>query len=128
MELSESQENVEIVRRFVVGDLEDALVYADPDIVWNPIEEEASQGPDAVRASMARWMGEWDEYEQVVEELIDLGDRVFGTFSLRGRGRGSGIEIDQRLYSVYTLRDGKVARMDEYATRAEALEAAGLSE
>jgi ketosteroid isomerase-like protein len=75
---------------------------------------------------MARWMGEWDEYEQVVDELVDLGDRVFGTFSLRGRGRGSRIEIEQRLYSVYALRDGKVARMDEYATREEALEAAGL--
>jgi ketosteroid isomerase-like protein len=121
-----SLENVEIVRRFVVGDLENALVYADVDIVWNPIEEEASQGHDAVRASMARWMGEWDEYEQVVDELVDLGDRVFGTFSLRGRGRGSRIEIEQRLYSVYALRDGKVARMDEYATREEALEAAGL--
>jgi hypothetical protein len=32
------------------------------------------------------------------------------------------------LYSVYTVRDGKVARMDEYATRAEALEAVGLRE
>jgi hypothetical protein len=28
-----SLENVEIVRRFVVGDLENALVYADVDIV-----------------------------------------------------------------------------------------------
>ena len=123
-----SQENVEVVRRFVVGDLEDALVYADPDIVWNPIEEEASRGHDEVRASMARWMAEWDEYEQVVEELVDLGDCVFGTFYLRARGRGTGIEIDGRLYSVYTVRDGKVARMDEYATRAEALDAVGLSE
>jgi ketosteroid isomerase-like protein len=44
------------------------------------------------------------------------------------RGRGTGIEIDARLYSVYAVRDGEVARMDEYATRAGALEAVGLRE
>jgi ketosteroid isomerase-like protein len=33
------------------------------------------------------------------------------------------------MYSVvYTVRDGKIARGREYATREEALEAAGLSE
>jgi ketosteroid isomerase-like protein len=122
-----SQENVELVRRFVLSEPDD-LSDAHPDIVWNPVDEEASQGHDAVRAALTRWMGEWDEYHEVLEELVDLGDRVFGTFYLRGRGRGTGIEIDGRLYSVYTVRDGKVARMDEYATRTEALEAVGLRE
>ena len=53
---------------------------------------------------------------------------MFVTVRFRGRGRASGIEIDARLYEVYTLRDGKVLRIDEYEHRAEALEAAGLSE
>ena len=47
------------------------------------------------------------------EEFIDAGDRVLVTAHHRGRGRGSGIEVDTRLYSVYTLRDGKVVRVDE---------------
>ena len=62
-------------------------------------------------------------------ELIEAGDRVFLTAHHRGRGRGgSGVEVDARLYSVYTLRNGKVLRIDEYADRAEALEATGLAE
>ena len=122
-----SHENVEIVRRFVLSDPDD-LSDAHPDIVWNPVDEVASQGHDALRAALARWMGEWDEYQDALEELEDLGDRVLATYYFRGRGRGSGIEIDQRFYEVYTVRDGKVVRMDEYATRAEALEAAGLRE
>jgi ketosteroid isomerase-like protein len=36
--------------------------------------------------------------------------------------------VDARYYEVYTLRDGKVSRVDEYSERDEALEAAGLSE
>jgi ketosteroid isomerase-like protein len=46
----------------------------------------------------------------------------------RGRGQGSGVEVDTRFYEVYMLRDGKVVRVDEFSERAEALEAAGLRE
>ena len=46
----------------------------------------------------------------------------------QGRGQASGVEVDTRFYEVYTLREGKVSRVDEYIERAEALEAVGLSE
>jgi ketosteroid isomerase-like protein len=124
-----SQENVEIVRRFLdVVDVDEALTDAAPDIVWNPIEELPTQGHDAVRASTAHWKAEWDEYKVMPEEFVDMGDRVVVTVRLRGRGRGSGVEIDALFYDVYTLRDGKIVRMDQFTERAEAFEAVGLSE
>jgi ketosteroid isomerase-like protein len=46
----------------------------------------------------------------------------------RGRGRGSGAEVETLFYEVYTLRAGKIVRVDEFTKRAEALEAAGLRE
>jgi ketosteroid isomerase-like protein len=46
----------------------------------------------------------------------------------QGRGRASGVKVETRFYEVYTLREGKVSRVDEYTERAEALEAAGLRE
>jgi ketosteroid isomerase-like protein len=123
-----SQENLTIVRMFVAGDLEKALVYAAPDIVWNPVEEASAQGHDAVRASLARWKDTWDEYEVTHEEFLDAGDCVVVTLHLRGRGRGSGVDIDARLFDVYTIRDGEIVRMDEFTERSAALEAAGLRE
>jgi ketosteroid isomerase-like protein len=120
-----SEENVEIVRRFLAEDLDEALAYADPGIVWNPVEESSTQGHEAVRASSLGWKGEWDDYELVPEHFADMGDRVVATVRLRGRGRGSGIEIDARFYDVYTLRDGKIVRMDQFTEESEALEAAG---
>jgi hypothetical protein len=96
-----SQENVEIVRRFLVVNLDEALTYADPGIVWNPVEESSTQGHDAVRASTARWTSEWDDYELIPEEFADMGDRVVVTVRFRGRGRGSGIEIDARFCEVH---------------------------
>jgi ketosteroid isomerase-like protein len=119
-----SQENVEIVHRFLsVDDDDEALTYADPAIVWNPIEELPTQGHDAVRASLTHWKADWDEYRVIPEEFVDVGDRVVATVRLRGRGRGSGVEVDARFYDVYTLRDGKIIRMDQFTERSEALEA-----
>jgi ketosteroid isomerase-like protein len=123
-----SQENVEIVRRFLVGDLDEVVAYVDPDIVWNPVEESSTQGPEAVRASTERWKSEWDDYELIPEGFVDMGDRVIATVRLRARGRGSGVEVDARLYDVYTLRDRKIVRMDQFTEQTEALEAAGLRE
>jgi ketosteroid isomerase-like protein len=123
-----SQENVEIVRRFVVSDVDEGWTDADLDIVWNPLEEPQVQGHDAARASLASWESEWDEYEAIFEAFVDAGDQVVVTTRMRGRGRGSGIEVEARLYEVYTLRGGLIIRMDEFAERAEALEAVGLSE
>jgi ketosteroid isomerase-like protein len=121
-----SEENVEIVRRFLLLDVEEALEYADSEIVWNPTEESAAQGHEAIRASLARWKGEWDDYELLPEEFEQRGDRVVVAVHMRGRGRASGIEVDARLYDVYTLRDGKIVRMDQFTERSDAFEAAGL--
>jgi ketosteroid isomerase-like protein len=63
-----------------------------------------------------------------VEEIIDAGDQVVVVAHHQGRGRASGVDVDTRFYEVYTLREGKVSRVDEYTDRTEALEAAGLSE
>jgi ketosteroid isomerase-like protein len=45
-----------------------------------------------------------------------------------GRGRESGVSVDQRFAQVWTLQDGAVTRIESYLNPAEALEAAGLSE
>jgi ketosteroid isomerase-like protein len=121
-------ENVEVVRRFLLLGVDEALTYAAPDIVWNPAEEAPTQGHEAVRASLARWKSEWDDYEVRPEELEPVGDFVVATVRLRGRGRVSGVEVNARFYEVFTVRDGKIVRMDQFTEQGEALEAAGLSE
>jgi len=127
-----SQENVEVVRRAFAyevygrGDRAEAEAIFDPYVVMKPTEEGPSYGLDAVRDNFEHWREAWDELEVRVEEVIDAGDRVLLTAHHRGRGQGSGVEVDTRFYEVYMLRDCKVVRVDEFSDRAEALEAAGL--
>jgi ketosteroid isomerase-like protein len=96
--------------------------------VLNPIDEAASSGFDAMRADMEWWASAFDELKVTIEEIIDAGDQVVVVAYHWGRGRESGVKVDTRFYEVYTLREAKVWRVDEYTERAEALVAAGLSE
>jgi hypothetical protein len=62
-------------------------------------------------------------------ELIDAGeDQVVAVLRVMGRAKLSGVETDLIFATLYTLREGKIARGREYATRDDALEAAGLSD
>jgi ketosteroid isomerase-like protein len=128
-----SQENVEIVRglwdAYSQGDIDRVLTLTDPYVVLVSLEEGPLYGPDAVRANYARWSEAWQgQPETAVEEVIGVGDHVLVIACFQGRGRGSGVRVEQRLYEVYTLRNGRILRVDEFSDRAEALEAVGLRE
>ena len=128
-----SKENVEVVRRAWDYEMfgrggEDAAADFASDVVMNPVEEAPSYGRAAIRDNIQRFASAWDDLQVTAEQFIDAGDRVFVAVHFRGRGRASGITVETRLYEVYTLRDHKVVRVDEFTGRSEALEAAGLSE
>ncbi len=90
---------------------------------------EGAVGKDAV----GEWFGDWfrtfdSDYRFEIEETRDWGNQVLVVATHNTRGRASGVPVTLRMAWVYTVRDGKVVRCDAYADRAEALEAAGLSE
>jgi ketosteroid isomerase-like protein len=86
------------------------------------------RGREGVAEAMRVWTGTWDDWRVELEEIVDAGDRVVLIARESGRGKGSGIEIDQRVYGVFTLRDGKIVRWKGFIDRDQALEAAGLRE
>ena len=130
-----SQANVEIVRRgfesFGRGDLEAALAMLDPAVEWKQMEEPAAvRGPDAVVEALGRWTEMWTDAEVTPQEWIDAGDTVVAQVKWTGRSKATNVPVEQYAYNVFTLHAGKVVQMQEYGahSRAEALEAAGLSE
>jgi ketosteroid isomerase-like protein len=127
-----SQENVDAVRSaydaFLRGDVDQAFATLDPEIIFKPTHEVPVQGRDAVRASLERWRAPFEGHEMILEEPIDAGDHVVQPILFRGRGRGSGIEVENRFFQVFTIKDGLAVRWEEFTDRSEALEAAGLSE
>ncbi len=53
----------------------------------------------------------WDEFTLEPERMIEDGDRVIVFEHRRGRGSGSGVEVDQRSASIWNLRDGLVVHL-----------------
>jgi hypothetical protein len=45
-----------------------------------------------------------------------------------GKGKASGIEVDDRYFMLYTFRGDKVVRIELVRDKTDALEAAGLTE
>ena len=85
-------------------------------------------GKQAMRAYVQDWIDMFDAFRIAPVELIDAeGSVVVAVMSYGGRARLSGIEIAGTYGVVFTIRDGKITRGREYATREQALEAAGLS-
>jgi ketosteroid isomerase-like protein len=134
-----SEENVEFLRQgfaeFARGDFDAVLDRFDPDIDWQPalapiLGMEAIHGREAMRKFLTRDLFEegFDEFRAEPLAYEDLGDAVLVTVRYTGRGESTGLIIDQTYVSLYRFRDGKTVSMRDYSTRAEALEAAGLSE
>jgi ketosteroid isomerase-like protein len=128
-----SQENVEIVRRsmdaYRSGDYEGAIAAWHPEVVFDEVPQgRVYRGREGVAESIRVWAGTWDDWEWEIEELIDCGDRVLMVMRQSGRGKGSGVPVEQQTFFVYTLRDGQIVRAAILFDRAQALEAAGLLE
>ncbi|HXB15997.1 MAG TPA: nuclear transport factor 2 family protein [Solirubrobacteraceae bacterium] len=130
-------ENLEIVRQFLAEvnekNLAGALGRVAPDAV---LDWSDSQAPDGGlfhgRDAWGKWMeGRWESLVDATfdtSELVDVPpDAVVLVAYMRGRGRASGLQTEALGAGVFTLRDGSIARLRLYQTRAEAFKAVGLA-
>jgi hypothetical protein len=73
------------------------------------------------------WLEPWATYRVQVEGVIEEGDRVVVLVRDRGRHHDSDIEVELLAGSVWTVRAGKVARVEFYANRQDLFEASGFT-
>ena len=133
-----SRENVEIVRRsneaFNNGDLEAFVECMAPDaelrdLANAPDQSQVVKGRAAILQVVRLWTEAFDEFRADIEEHEDRGDFVIGSVHWHGQGKGSGMSVDLHQFDVLEVSEGKIVRATlGFRTRAEALEAAGLSE
>ena len=114
------------------GDKAAWLAEFDPDVVMIPAREWPENAP--LRGADAIWdfymavTSTWDEDSGQYGEVIDSADKVVINNRREARGRASGAGVGFSYWCVATYRNGKPVRLEWFATRAEALEVAGLSE
>ena len=98
-----------------------------PDLIA-PDQETVFYGRDGYLQLWRYWSDAFEDIRWDPEEILDLADRFLVTTQQRGHGSGSGVAVNKPVFQLFTLRRGLVVRQEDFADRAEALEAAGLRE
>src|SRR4029079_12650593 len=130
-----SEENVELARRSIDAlnrrDLDAYLALMDDDIeaISRLVAiEGAFEGHDGIRRWWQALFDIWPDFRvEVVAFDSVAGDVTLGTVRLQGRGAGSDIPWHWSVCAVGRWRRGKCVWWGNYETRAEALEAVGVS-
>ena len=129
-----SQGNVDLARRayeaFNRRDLEAFLALLDDEVEIDSrlvAIEGGYHGHDGVRRWWKDLFDVMPDYRVEVEELIDLGERVLARTGHHGRGKSSGVEVEEQTrFQLWTLRHAKIVRAEMDYDKAEALRAAGF--
>jgi ketosteroid isomerase-like protein len=128
-----SQENVELVQRFVdhwneTG--EPPWAEIDPDAVWvidpGSFVGGTYRGHEGIRMLLRLTAEVFDDFRYEVEEMVDAGDLVVVLSRIHARGLQSGATATQWGAVVFELRDGRIVGYTSYLRREDALKAAGL--
>ena len=131
-----SQENVEIVREanaaFNRRDLDHWIEFFDPEIEYHDTPEFPDGGMHLGREGFRRhvesYLDAWSDASVEVDARA-VGKQVVGRVRYTGAGMASGIEVETPEFgALYDFRAGRIRRVRQFTTYADALEAAGLRE
>ncbi len=129
---------VDVIRRQFAAtnerDFQGAMEYYADEVVLVVEEGFLNTGRFEGREAVGEWFGDWFrafdvDYRFTIDEIRELEPSlVFLTASYGGSGRVSGVEVSDRRAYLYRVEDGKIARVQLFMTREQALEAASLPE
>jgi ketosteroid isomerase-like protein len=132
-----SSENIELVRHFYElqrqGDERHLELLAE-DLVYRPVAEITETGEYYGRDGYRRYVDTfltdiaWRDLEWTDTSYRVSGDNVIVRIEMAGHGRSSGAGVSARVFVVLTIRDGMIARVEDFVDRDEALAVAGLEE
>ena len=89
------------------------LPFCHEEFEYLPDEESGSvHGHDGLRRYFERWSEAWDNFDIGPTEFLDAGDYVFVGAVMKGRGRGSGVEVRKEGWQVWLIRGGRAARCE----------------
>ena len=125
-----SEENRKTVQgmydAFGRGDIGAVLAALDADIEWWEAENfiyadnNPYVGPDAVlQGVFARIGGEWEGFSVSPKEVLDAGDTIVGHGHYSGKFRNTGRDVRAQFAHVFSFRDGKIVKFQQYTDTAQ---------
>jgi ketosteroid isomerase-like protein len=91
-----------------------------------PEGEQLHYGRQGMSRLLAMLRDSWTEWRFEAERFIDAGQRVVVLIRVIARGGASGLAAEQETAHVWAIREGRLASIQIYRDRDEALKAVGL--
>jgi ketosteroid isomerase-like protein len=131
-----SQADIETLRvgyeAFNRGDWDDAMRLAHPEFELQTADRAVNPGTYRGAEAARRFFEDlFEPFEEVViepEEFYERDDQIVVFLVARFRPTGSSAFVENRIGHLWTIHEGKFARLAIFPRREDALEAAGLSE
>ncbi len=131
-----SNENADLIRRayraYANGDLATMLEFVDPDLEWTYLDPsledpqpQVCHGRHELESALARQAGRGLRAQ--LEEVVGQGDRVMVVVRTPGVDAYRVRLADDRNYSVFTVRGGRIVALRDCRDRQQALHLAGIS-
>ena len=125
-----SEENKNTVQgmydAFGKGDIGTVLAALDSDVEWWEAENfiyadnNPYIGPQTVlQGVFARIGAEWEGFTVSPKEVLDAGDTVVGHGYYAGRFRNTGRDVRAQFAHVFTFRNGKIVKFQQYTDTAQ---------
>jgi len=109
-------------------DWDELFSHADPDFEFIPPDRglgaSVTRGREKARDDIKTFFSPYEEVIIEPNEFHERGDRIAVFFELRCRPHGSTAMVEIRAGHVWTVREGRLASLQVFAERREALEAA----
>jgi len=114
-----SANDVEVVRR--LNSLFEQLdVGSLRDVVEDTAEGQSFKGLEQWMDLWRVWLAAWESYSLEARDYETRGEHVLVEVVHRGRGRGSGLDVELPQTQLWQIRDGRAIRCRIYASRAGA--------
>ena len=134
--MTKAERNIELARRgvdaFSRGALEESLAEIHPEVEWHvafrlpdlPLRKDIYHGREEVKALWNQTRSVWDEFTIDLEDVPYADEeRMVARARFRGRGAGSGVEVDRVVFYAFRVRDCRLgycrAFDDETSARAD---------
>ena len=116
------------------GDIQFVIGALDPDVEWWEAENfiyadrNPYLGPQAVLEGVfARIAAEWEWFTVTPKEVLDAGESVVGRGYYAGKYRQTGRQVKAQFAHVFSFRNGKVAKFQQYTDTAQFEKATDLN-
>ncbi len=104
---------------------DDILIHDRPEAP----DPQTYRGRAGVREALAVSDESFEEFTMAPVDMIGVGDRhVVVVLLMSGRGRGSGVPVEETIAHLWTVRDGKAVALQVYSDPDEAVRDARTAE